>query len=538
MKSKHSTYLQAMECIVSRKNNRSYCEWLAMELGLTTEQTELLSFFCSRADDNNIKLSDIGRMLGKSFLSMLSLTPNIDVLVQKHYLRKTKHSSVNYTYAVNKEALEALARDERYVCTRIKIDNVSSLFYVINKMIDELTQGELDKEAFEFELDQLLHDCKHLLFAKQLLKTKLEKSALNIFIYLCNAMIIKADEDITANELMYMYDDICFWHEEATLLLSGNHQLMQLGLIEGQCSTGLFDGRTYRLTIKAKTTFFPGMSFCQTSVDGCNVIKHEEVGMKRLFFNKTVQAQVDEVSALLKPRKYKQVVSRLQESGLRKGVCMLFYGGPGTGKTESVYQIARESGRDIFKVDASALKDKYVGESEKLVKGVFEQYKLICNNKKRVPILLFNEADAIFNKRLENISHSVDQMANTCQNIILDELENFEGILIATTNLETQMDAAFERRFLYKIHFDKPDEKVRASILRSMIPELTPNEATDLARRYSLSGGQIENIARKRTIKYAMNGKKMQHKEFMALCEAENLKKQRNVIGFNQVKGG
>lgn len=538
MKTKYSTYLQAMECIVNRKNNRSYCEWLAMELGLTTEQTELLSFFCSWAENNNIKISDIGRLMGKSFLSMLNLIPNIDVLVQKQYLRKTGHSTINYTYAVNKEALEALARDERYVFTRINIDNVPSLFYVINKMITELTQGGLDKEAFEAELEQLLHDCKHLMFVKKLLKTKLESSALDIFIYLCNAMINNADEEITTNELMCMFDDINFWHEEMTLLFSGSHQLIQLGLIEGKCSKGLLDGRTYNLTAKAKATFFPGMAFCLSSVDGCNVIKHEEVGMKRLFFNNNVQSQVDEVSVLLKPRKYKQVVSRLQESGLRKGVCMLFYGGPGTGKTESVYQIARESGRDIFKVDASALKDKYVGESEKLVKGVFEQYKLICKDKKRVPILLFNEADAIFNKRLENASDSVDLMANTCQNIILDELENFEGILIATTNLETQMDAAFERRFLYKIHFEKPNEKVRASILRSMIPELSPNEATDLARKYSLSGGQIENIARKRTIKYALSGKKMQHKEFMALCEAENLKKQRNVIGFNQVKGG
>ena len=91
-------------------------------------------------------------------------------------------------------------------------------------------------------------------------------------------------------------------------------------------------------------------------------------------------------------------------------------------------------------------------------------------------------------------------MENSLQNIILQEMEQLDGIMIATTNLQENMDKAFERRFLYKIKFEKPDASVRSKIWRQMIPELTEADAAILAGDYELSGGQIENVARKHTI--------------------------------------
>ena len=85
-------------------------------------------------------------------------------------------------------------------------------------------------------------------------------------------------------------------------------------------------------------------------------------------------------------------------------------------------------------------------------------------------------------------------------------MENLDGIMIATTNLEGNMDPAFERRFLYKIHFEKPDARVRTKIWRQMIPELNEQEALALAANYDFSGGQIENIARKNTINSILYG--------------------------------
>ena len=110
-----------------------------------------------------------------------------------------------------------------------------------------------------------------------------------------------------------------------------------------------------------------------------------------------------------------------------------------------------------------------------------------------MPILLFNEADALISNRGE-ASHSVDQMMNSIQNILLQEIEDFNGILIATSNLEKNFDPAFDRRFLFKICFKNPESKIRYQILKNKLNCLSDDEITLLAENYELSGGQIQNI--------------------------------------------
>ena len=174
---------------------------------------------------------------------------------------------------------------------------------------------------------------------------------------------------------------------------------------------------------------------------------------------------------------------------MRKGFACLFYGEPGTGKTESVLQIVRQTGRDLMQVDIASLRDKWVGESEKNIRDVFTRYRHLCKNCDVIPILFFNEADAIINKRTEHIEHSVDKMDNAMQNIILQEIENLDGILIATTNLTSNLDRAFERRFLYKVEFRKPAIDVKAQIWRSMLKDLRTDDARLLASHFDFSGG-------------------------------------------------
>ena len=219
---------------------------------------------------------------------------------------------------------------------------------------------------------------------------------------------------------------------------------------------------------------------------------------------------------------------------MRKGFNCIFYGAPGTGKTASVYELARQSGRDIFSVDVSKIKSKWVGESEKSVKGIFQMYKKLCASRPRVPILLFNEADAIFGKRNENPERSVDKMNNAMQNILLQGMEDLDGILIATTNLEGSLDPAFERRFIYKVKFDMPSKEQREKMWKSMIPELDDVQAGLLAKDYTFSGGQIENIARKSAVEYVLSGKEVSLSVLQKFCGEEMLqgKSHRNKIGF------
>ena len=142
----------------------------------------------------------------------------------------------------------------------------------------------------------------------------------------------------------------------------------------------------------------------------------------------------------------------------------------------------------------------------KNINKLFDQYQELVSKAPITPILLFNEADAIISKRQEGAERAVDKMENSIQNIILQKMETLNGILIATTNLAQNMDKAFERRFLYKIKFNKPSIEARMSIWREMIPSLSEADARVLASKYDFSGGQIENIARHYTIDTILHG--------------------------------
>ena len=174
------------------------------------------------------------------------------------------------------------------------------------------------------------------------------------------------------------------------------------------------------------------------------------------------------------------------------------------------------------------------GESEKNIKSLFDSYRDKVKKSEKAPILLFNEADAIINKRQEGAERSVDKMENSIQNIILQEMENLDGIMIATTNLAQNMEKAFERRFLYKIKFEKPTLEARMHIWHEMIPTLSEHDAKTLAEKYEFSGGQIENIARHNAINGILYGDQGNTLEsLMTYCDSERLEtKQTRKIGF------
>jgi hypothetical protein len=264
-----------------------------------------------------------------------------------------------------------------------------------------------------------------------------------------------------------------------------------------------------------------------------NATYPNQIPYKKLFYNEAQQKELKTLGDILSGDNFKQMQKRLLDKSLQTGVAVLFHGRPGTGKTESVYQLARATGREIIKVDISKTKSMWFGESEKIIKKVFNDYKAYAKCTSICPILLFNEADAILSVRKE-IGHSnVDQTENTIQNIILDELENFQGILFATTNLAANLDKAFERRFLFKIEFEKPDIHNLASIWQHKLPYLNKGDCYELANRYSFSGGQVENVVRKAEIQHVLYGRYPNTSLLKCLCDNEFLESRKtSEIGF------
>jgi SpoVK/Ycf46/Vps4 family AAA+-type ATPase len=330
------------------------------------------------------------------------------------------------------------------------------------------------------------------------------------------------------NEAVSLDDDIFF------LFRNQKHSLMKLGFVENCNSGGFIDSDYFKLTDKAKDEFLAEINLKEMPLKyGADYISTGDIQAKKLFYNEKTAKRIGELSLLLKEENFAPVRERLGGNGMRRGFVCLFYGPPGTGKTETVYQICRETGRDIMTVDISQTKSCWVGESEKLIKQVFDRYRGAVKSSALAPVLLFNEADAVIGKRLE-VSRSVDNMYNAIQNIILQEMENLDGILIATTNLTGNMDNAFERRFLYKVEFEKPALDVRTSIWQSVIPELSGEEAKTLADKFDFAGGQIENVARKRLAASIISGVKPSLDTLTAYCRDEALGGQDlgNRIGF------
>lgn len=179
-------------------------------------------------------------------------------------------------------------------------------------------------------------------------------------------------------------------------------------------------------------------------------------------------------------------------------------------------------------VDIANTKSAWFGESEKMIKEVFTDYKTLCDKMKKIkggkiPILLFNECDAIFSKRKDVSSSNLAQTENSIQNIILEEMEKLEGILIATTNLVDNLDSAFERRFLFKIHFENPSVEAKKAIWKNKLSWLSADKAQELAATYNLSGGEIDNIVRKAAMKEIISGNRPAFADIVEMCKVEKL---------------
>jgi SpoVK/Ycf46/Vps4 family AAA+-type ATPase len=225
---------------------------------------------------------------------------------------------------------------------------------------------------------------------------------------------------------------------------------------------------------------------------------------------------------LLKPASFSKYQASFPKNAKMKGLTLLFHGGPGCGKTEFALQLSKATGRPLMKVEVTDFQSKWVGESEKQLKQIFADYKMACDRMgDAMPILFLNECDQVIGRRV-GIKSSVDQMTNALQNIILEEMENFKGILIGTTNLTANMDPAFERRWVMKVQFESPNEIAKVAIWKSAIKGLRQSEAQELASQFDLTPGEISNISRRFVIEKMLGLTQTRLNTLKLLCESEN----------------
>lgn len=524
------------DCKMSSKfmaENAQSLERLAKKLGVSKAQATLFAIIASSSYNDNCSLSDIKRHLGCENLDMLRLSPDLKALQRARLIRVTgKKSWFNdESYFVPDEILNCLLYDKEI--ERQEIGNLDFDAFILH--LDTLFK-EMEEKGGNFE--GLVNDIRELIkanlqldFAKKLDRMNLDDKELVLLLKFCLSTLIDQEDSLEYREIIDLFDNDRQARTEFNQLRNGQHRLIVDKLVE-PAGRELFSGDTFRLTDHAKETLLPQKCLKQTPVDLDELTLATSIAEKRLYYNANDQAQIERLKSLLQPTSFSDIRLRMKQQGMRSGFACLLYGAPGTGKTETVLQIARATGRNIMQVNLSELRSMWVGESEKKVKAVFDRYRNFVEYCEKEPILLFNEADGIIAKRSTNAVHAVDQMENTLQNIILQEMETLDGIMMATTNLTQNMDSAFERRFLYKINFHKPDLATRLHIWQSMMPDLTESDVAILAERYDFSGGQMENITRKATVEHILTGQMPSLEMLIGFCEEENIIENRPRIGY------
>ena len=201
-----------------------------------------------------------------------------------------------------------------------------------------------------------------------------------------------------------------------------------------------------------------------------------------------------------------------------RGIAMLFKGEPGTGKTLCAEILAAEMGMKLYQVSIPKIVSKYVGETEKNIAKIF------ASARANHSMLLFDEADALFGKRVD-VQNSIDRFSNMETNLLLQEIERFEGVCILTTNLDKNIDDAFSRRILFKIDFPKPDAKNRELIWRKLVPKDCPIDPhidwQGLGDSFDIAGGNIKNAMIRAAYRAAARGDRITWDDIEFAAEKE-----------------
>ncbi len=542
---KKITLLQAIEKVIEGVEDskldkkilskvKPYSCFLAESYGIT-EMQAVLFCVCLEKGPSRVDFNDLARFLDLNCIHMLSYADDIGALVSRRLLRY-RNAKTEEEFDVYQPVIKALKHNQVYEKPAMTGLDCAQLFEQFELCFNDIEDSNISiKEAIE-NIYELIENNGNVQFSQEIKKHNLKMIDLLLLTFFCHKLVNDDDDDIRFSQIENIFDSVANFNDCKSKMRSGEHTLMEQKLIEFLCVNGIADNSRFRLTQEAKRSLLAEMKIIPAEEEKISeLLYHNTINSKELFYTQEIEAEVLRLSTFFNPENYNEIRERMKQKGFRQGFTCLFYGGPGTGKTETVYQLARQTGRDIMTVDVPQIKSKWVGDSEKNIKALFDRYREISKRCTQAPILLFNEADAIIGTRKTGATNAVDKMENSIQNIILQEMETLDGIMIATTNLQDNLDPAFERRFLYKIKFEKPDESVRTKIWQMMIPELSTADAGTLAASYDLSGGQIENIARKHAINSVLYGQQEQPlTTLLRDCANEKLTKTptRNRVGF------
>ncbi len=537
-------YDQSKHCMLEEthfKKLENELQPLAEYLGTNQQQAFFVAIYIVtylKGDDDD--LIDLARYFDCNPLRLLHYVKDLKALEDRCVLMRKEDGNMIPTrvrYLVNDVLVDAVLKDMPVpTLSRPGFKDVYELLEKVYKIGRQRKQEIIMTFILEHNMTRLMRENMHFSLIHMVDALQL-KPIDNFHLLLVIWKTLIGDErEFLPETLETAFDRSSSQARYFQALLSGENKLIKHKLLE-IVSADFLDFSKIKLGKEALQMLKRcDMRVSQRKQHGENTILPQQIMRKSLYFNREETAQLGQVEKLLYETNLKKVRRRLSSTKMSGGITVLFHGAAGTGKTEMVMQLARRTGRTLIKVDISQSKSMWYGESEKLIKGIFSSYSSVADSCDLAPILFFNEADAIISSRVEHSKTTFDKTENAVQNILLEEIEQFDGILIATTNLVQNLDTAFDRRFLFKVLFNKPEPAVKASIWKYKLPHLSKEKCLLLAKQHDFSGGQIDNIARKCEMHMVLNGRKATMAEVHGFCDKEELMLKHNTsIGFRRV---
>ena len=496
--------------------------------------------FAMSYKEDNVEMHDLISHFNCNPAHILKYIDDFKTLFSKRIFVRQKSGKIGRRVSMsgerfkfNNEIAEQIFQNKPYTeIPEEESSDVIDLLRKVNSLYRQREDEEIDTDELFRSVKDIVAKYQQFPFIEWVGNHTLPVPDTCLFLHLVWKTLTGCDTIDITDASAAIFDDPCGQIRFTQQILFGDSLLIKAKLIE--IDQGNFFNDTHVVLTESASGSLRdfGIRAISARADRKSLIAPGTIVSKGLIFNEEEGRQLGLLKNLLTEENLAITRRRLAARSMPGGITVLFHGESGTGKTESVFQIAKDTNREIMKVEISQSKSMWFGESEKRIKRIFSTYKELMDDCNRTPILLFNEADAIISRRKDSDRSAVAQTENAMQNILLEELERFEGILVATTNLVNNIDTAFDRRFLIKLQFSMPGPAVRAKIWKSKLRKLTSAQCRTLAELYNFTGAQIDNVVRRYEIESILRGEEQNFEKIIRYCDTETFSRKGGSIGF------
>lgn len=339
------TLLEAIECIASKaRDSRLSTKFMtqchdaiklvADSYGITAQQAIL---FCITLECGpyHVRHNELSHFLDMSNVKSLSFGVDINEMIKMRIMRYCDKDKDNFS--VSEPVLSALRENRAQIRPFIQIDNCAGLFDVLDLWFDWLSDGCISREELIDDLTNLYKDnSRKIGFARKMLGLKLNDDELLLLSFFCHRLVNADDDRILPGQFNDLFDRRSSFKRNVSELTRGSHRLMQSGWLEHVCVDGTADTSSYTLTEKAKNDLLAEIEITEPTTKLSGLMEATAIKPKALFYPNGMQQQIDELNSFLNDKQFVEIQQRLADNGMRTGFACLFYGAPGTGKTETV----------------------------------------------------------------------------------------------------------------------------------------------------------------------------------------------------------